>query len=67
MDSSCLIVVVTVSVAAVSVSEHVGSRIQSFTGQWVAPLNGSNSISGLNFKAITEFSFTLCLDISYLL
>ena len=42
-------------------------EVQSFTGQWVTPLNGSNQISGLKFEAIILILFGLCLDISCLL
>jgi hypothetical protein len=41
--------------------------LQSFTGQWVTPLNGSNQISGLKFEAIILILFGICLYISCLL
>jgi len=49
-------------------SEDLSVRLlQSFTGQWVTPLNGSNQIYGLKFEAIILILFALCLGILCLL
>jgi hypothetical protein len=48
-------------------AQFIATPLQSFTGQWVTPLNGSNQISGLKFEAIILIPFGLCLDISCLL